>query len=53
MLIECKEIEGKLYIPLETAGKIVDEFWPFPKAPLPNDRSEPKFNLDNVEDAPL
>jgi hypothetical protein len=53
VLIECKEIDGELYIPLETAGKIVDQFWPFPKAPLPNDRSEPKFNLDNVEDAPL
>lgn len=53
MLIECKEIEGKLYIPLETAGQIMDEFWPFPKVLIPNDRSEPKFNLDNVEDAPL
>jgi hypothetical protein len=53
MLIECKEIDGKLYVPLETAGKIVDDCWPFPNKLIPNDRTEPKFNLDNVEDAPI
>jgi hypothetical protein len=27
--------------------------WPFPAAPLPNDRTIPPFNPNNFEDAPL
>lgn len=94
MLIECKEFDGHLYVPIEGVSKAIDmavrnereecanvcdemaardklsnyykiaanairdrsnqdKHWPFPKMLIPNDRSEPKFNLDNVEDAPL
>lgn len=37
MLIECKEIDGELYVPLKTAGDILQDVWPFPKdgKPIP------------------
>lgn len=36
-------------------GQRIDpkDVWPFPAAPLPNDRTTPPFNPNNFEDAPL
>jgi hypothetical protein len=30
MLIECKEVEGELYVPIKTVGEMMKTVWPFP-----------------------
>lgn len=32
MIVECKEIEGELYVPLVTVGEMMKTVWPFPPA---------------------
>lgn len=56
MLLECKEIDGELYVPLKTAGEILKEVWPFPKDgnPIPWTAKEVRdYMLNNTEEGLL
>jgi hypothetical protein len=59
MLIECKEVEGELYVPIKTVGDMMKTVWPFPPAsgPVPWSTKEEREYQQRLkstwEDAPL
>lgn len=54
MLIECKELDGELYVPMKTVGEMMKTVWPFPPAsgPVPwTTKEEREYQRQRIRDA--